>query len=174
MNAERVTWWVVFLAFSVVLFLVFFTVYIALLATTIPEGVAYILGLAIFLLLGNRLLFGYGSMILTLDNLIEGREVNRENLINKAKQPSEMVSEASNLSLVIMWLKDLDHYRYTYYGLFSLLMLLALLSKLKLFGSLAVGNYVEGSFWGASTVTVVVWSLDIIAHYLMGKASEKV
>ncbi len=170
MSAERVTWWSVFAVFFIILLLTFFTAYISLLALTIPEGLAYIVGLIIFLLLGNRLLFGYAGLLITLENLLKEEELDRDRLVEKSKAPLEMVKDLSNIALIALWLKDVDYYRYTYYGIFSLLMLFALLSKMDL---IEFGNYVEGSFWGASAVTVLIWSLDISAHYLMGRILEK-
>ncbi len=173
MSTERVTWWVVFGVFSIVLLSTLFGAYITLFALTIPEGLAFLLGLIVFLLLGNRLLFGYSSLTLTLDAFLSDREIDRRKLMGRAKGPAELTKELSILSLILMWMKDLDYYRYAYYSMFSLLLLIAVLTKLNLFGSLSVGNYVEGSFWGACVVTLFVWSLDTISHYLVGEALAK-
>ncbi len=170
MSAERATWWSVFAVFLIILLLTFFTAYVSLLAVTIPEGLAYVTGLVIFFLLGNRLLFGYAGLIITMDHLLKEEELDRERLIEKTKTPLEMVKDLSNLTLIGLWMKDVDYYRYSYYGIFSLLLLLALLSRMKL---VEFGNYVEGSFWGAATVTTLVWSLDMTAHYMIGKILEK-
>lgn len=170
MSAERATWWSVFAVFLIILLLTFFTAYVSLLAVTIPEGLAYVTGLVIFFLLGNRLLFGYAGLIITMDHLLKEEELDRERLIEKTKTPLEMVKDLSNLTLIGLWMKDVDYYRYAYYGIFSLLLLLALLSRMKL---VEFGNYIEGSFWGAATVTTLVWSLDMTAHYMIGKILEK-
>ncbi len=170
MSAERATWWSVFAVFLIILLLTFFTAYVSLLAVTIPEGLAYVTGLVIFFLLGNRLLFGYAGLIITMDRLLKEEELDRKRLIEKTKTPLEGVKDLSNLTLIGLWIKDVDYYRYAYYGIFSLLLLLALLSRVKL---VEFGNYVEGSFWGAATVTTLVWSLDMTAHYLIGKILEK-
>ncbi len=170
MSAERVSWWSVFAVFLIMLLLTFFTAYISLLALTIPEGIAYVMGLIIFLLLGNRLLFGYAGLVITIDRFLNEEELDREKLLEKTKTPLDIVKSLSNLTLIGLWMKDVDYYRYAYYGVFSLLLLLALLSRMKL---IEFGNYIEGSFWGAATVTTLVWSLDITAHYLIGKIFEK-
>ena len=57
-------------------------------------------------------------------------------------------------------LKDLDYYRYAYYGVFLLLTLFTLLTKFNLLGDFVIGRYVEGVFWGAATVTFFVWGLE--------------
>ncbi len=173
MSGERITWWTVFGIFALILLLTLWGAYITLFAVSIPEGVAFLLGFILFFLLGNRLLFGYANLIITLDTYLSDGELSREKLIDKAKEPRELVGELSLLSLIALWLKDIDYYRYAYYGVFALLLLMAVLTKLNLFGSLTVGNYIEGSFWGALVVTFLVWSLDIMTHYLMGEAIEK-
>ncbi|WP_457600147.1 hypothetical protein [Hydrogenivirga sp.] len=173
MSAERVTWWVVFAVFSLILLSTLFGAYIAVLAVAIPEGLAFLLGLIAFLLLGNRLLFGYSNLILALEGFLSERELDRERLIKKTGEPLERVKELGVLSLLGLWLKDIDYYRYAYYGIFTLTLLLSLLTKLNLLGSLSVGNYIEGAFWGAAVVTFLIWSLDVVSHYLMGEALER-
>ncbi len=167
MNGERLTWWVVFGAFALILMLSLLGIYISFVAFTLPEGVAFLLGFMIFLLLGNRLVFGYSNLILTLDAVASGGEIDRRKLLNKLKEPVQITENLSDLSLIALWVRDLDYYRYAYYGIFALLLLLAVLTKLNLFGSLSVGNYVEGSLWGAAVVTFVVWSLELMSRYLL-------
>jgi len=167
MSAERATWWVVFGIFFLILLATLFGIYITLLVSAVPEGLAFLLGFIVFLLLGNRLLFGYSNLILTLDTFLSTGEIDRQKLLSRAKEPAELTKELGIPSLIFMWMKDLDYYRYAYYGIFSLLLLVAVLTKLNLLGSLSIGNYIEGSFWGASVVTFFVWSLDITSHYLV-------
>jgi putative Ca2+/H+ antiporter (TMEM165/GDT1 family) len=173
MSKERLTWWVIFGIFSIILLMTLTGAYITLFAMSIPEGLAFVLGLIIFLLLGNRLLFGYAGLVVTLEDFLAEREIEREYVASKSKEPLEITKELSLISLLTLWLKDLDYYRYAYYGIFSLLLLTAVLTKLNLFGSLTIGNYIEGSFWGASVITFFVWALDLMSHYLMTEAMEK-
>lgn len=165
MSLESVVWWFWFTLFFMIL-LNFFTSFFSLLAFIGPGSLAYFTGLVLFLLLGNRLLFGYAGLLITMDRFLKEGELDRGKLVKKINAPLEMVKDISSTALVAMLLKDLDYYRYVFYGIFSLLLIFALLSRLKF---TELGNYIRGSFWGAATVTFFVWSLDVIVHYLVNR-----
>ena len=74
MNWERVAWWIFWLTFALVLVIAFYGVSLAILTATSVEF-AYLLGLVSFLLLGNRLLFGYGWIANLLDHVISIKKV---------------------------------------------------------------------------------------------------
>ena len=166
MNWERVAWWIFWLTFAFALVIAFYGVSLAIITATSVEF-AYILGLVSFLLLGNRLLFGYGWIANLLDTVISVKEVTlaqkeavKKRLEKKNFEPLEKLEELSFKALIMLALKDLDYYRYAYYGVFLLLTLITLLTKFNLLGDLVIGKYVEGVFWGAATVTFFVWGLE--------------
>jgi len=89
------------------------------------------------LILGNRLLFGYGWIANLLDNVISFKQITseyRQKLEKRLedKQPEEVIKEFSFRALLILALKDLDYYRYAYYGAFMLLVLITLMAKFNL------------------------------------------
>ncbi len=166
MNYEKIAWWIFWLSFGFVLVLLFYGISITFLTATSVE-LAYILGVLSFLLLGNRLLFGYGWIANLLDGVISSKEIQsydreklKDRLEKKNFEPEERLRELSFTALVMLALKDLDYYRYAYYGVFLLLAVLTLLAKFNMLGNFVIGRYIEGVFWGASTVTFFVWGLE--------------
>ncbi|WP_457643428.1 hypothetical protein [Persephonella sp.] len=164
MNYEKIAWWVFWGAFTLLIAMLFFGLSILFLTATSVEF-AYLLGLFSFLILANRLLFGYGWIVNILDRVIEVKKVEdsfrrkiEEKLQNK--EPAEHIKDLSFRALLILSFKDLDYYRYAYYGLFLLLVLLTLMAKFNLLGEFVIGKYLEGVFWGAATVTFFVWGVE--------------
>ncbi len=170
MNYEKLAWWIFWLAFGLVIFLLFYGLTLAIFSST-PIELTYLLGVVSFGLFANKLLFGYGWMANILDNVISNEEV-KEDILNSAKdrlnkhniQPKESIDYLSFSALITLILKDLDYYKYAYYGIFMLLALLTLLTKFNLLGNLIVGKYIEGLFWGAATTTFFVWGLEQLAR----------
>ena len=166
MSWERIAWWVFWFSFGFIIAMLFFGFSVAFLTATSVE-IAYLLGLFSFLLLGNRLLFGYGWLanlldaVISIDNVLdEYKERLEQRLSQKNIQPVESIKDLTFKSLIILALKDLDYYRYSYYGLFLLLTIFTLLAKFNLLGDIIVGKYIEGVFWGAATATFFVWLLE--------------
>ncbi len=166
MNWERIAWWIFWITFGFILFLIFMGISIAFITATSVEF-AYILGLLSFLLLGNRLLFGYGWIASILDTVISTKQITerqkdllKERLEKKNYEPLEKLQELSFKALIMIFLKDLDYYRYSYYGIFLLLTLITIMTKFNLLGEFVIGKYIEGVFWGAATVTFFVWGLE--------------
>ena len=129
-----------------------------------PEDVAFILGFLSFWLLANRLLFGYGQFINFAELLLQGREYDREYVMSRISLPRQILETLALSVLLITWLRELDKYKYTYYTAFLLITLLSVLFKFNLLGYGLVGNYIEGTFWGAAVVTFIVFALELIAH----------
>ncbi len=166
MNWEKIAWWIFWLTFALVLVIAFYGVSLAILSATSVEF-AYLLGLISFLLLGTRLLFGYGWIANLLDKVISLKKITfsqkealKERLERRNLEPLERLQDLSFKALIMIALKDLDYYRYAYYGIFLLLTLFTLLTKFNLLGDFVIGRYVEGVFWGAATVTFFVWGLE--------------
>ena len=173
MKAERVVWWVILalLAGGVALALAGVTGW--LLLPSYPEEGAFLIGLVGFWLMANRLLFGYGALLTTIDKALKGEALDRGFLESRTREPLERLKELAEVSLILMWLRELEHSRYTYYGLFFLLAMLTLLTKLNLLGEMVLGNYLEGTFWGASVITFLVWALEITARNGLGQLMVK-
>ncbi len=169
MNFERIAWWIFWLSFAFVLVLAIYGLSISILLAT-PAELSYIIGLIAFLLLGNRLIFGYGWLTNFLEVIITQKQVTAQD-IQKIKDKMErntydftqMLKDLSLKFIVSLFLKDLDYYRYAYYVGFVLVTVLTIMSKFNLLGDLIVGRYVEGVFWGAATATLFVWGLEQLA-----------
>ena len=142
-----------------------------------PEDVAFLLGFLSFWILANRLLFGYGQFINFSELLLSGIEPDRDYIMGKIGQPRPLMETLALPFLMIAWLQELDKYKYTYYTAFLLLTLLSVLFKFNLLGYGIVGNYIEGTFWGAAVITFIVFSLELIAHTyvddIIGITTEK-
>ncbi|NPB08537.1 MAG: hypothetical protein GXN96_06375 [Aquificae bacterium] len=174
MRTESVFQWGLILLLAALLFFAFTGILVSFLVTALtPEGFAFLLGFIGAWVFANRLLFGYGSFLITADAILQDREVNREEIEKKTREPKERLEGLSLVSLMALWLQNLDYYRYAYYGLFTLLLILMLLSKFNLLGALIIGDYLEGAFWGAAVVTLFVFAFEITASYLLGKLEEK-
>ncbi|WP_029521592.1 hypothetical protein [Persephonella sp. IF05-L8] len=167
MNYEKIAWFIFWLTFGFLILMLFYGFSVLVLTATSVEF-AYLLGLVSFLILGNRLLFGYGWIANLLDNVISFKQITseyRQKLEEKLqdKQPEEMIREFSFKALLILAFKDLDYYRYAYYGIFLLLVLITLMAKFNLLGEMVIGKYIEGVFWGSATAVFFVWGLEQLA-----------
>ncbi len=129
-----------------------------------PEDIAFLLGFLSFWLLANRLLFGYSQFINVSELLVSGIEPDRNYIMDRIGQPRSFLETLSIPFLLMAWLQELDKYKYTYYTAFLLITLLSILFKFNLLGYGIVGNYIEGTFWGAAVITFIVFSLELIAH----------
>ncbi len=129
-----------------------------------PEDVAFVLGFLSFWLLANRLLFGYGQFINFAELLLGGSDYDRDYVQSRLSLPHHILEPLTLSALLLVWLRELDKYKYTYYTAFLLITLLSILFKFNLLGYGLVGNYIEGTFWGAAVITFIVFSLELIAH----------
>ncbi len=169
MNWEKIAWWIFWLTFGFVLAILFFSLTVSILTATSVE-LAYLLGLVVFLIYGNKLIFGYGSIASVLDAVIQAKQVSfldkekvKKKLEEKGVLPLEKLEELSFRALILIAFKDLDYYRYAYYGAFLVIVILTILTKFHLLGELVIGKYVEGVFWGGVTATFFVWGLETLA-----------
>jgi len=168
MNFERLAWWLFWFSFGLVILILFYGLTILFITSTSVE-LAFILGLISSLLMANKLLFGYGSVANLLDNVISLNEIKEEHKdkikenVNKRFIPLEQIEKFSFATLISLALKDLDYYRYAYYSVYMLLVVITILAKFNLLGEFVLGKYVEGVFWGATTTTFFVWGLEQLA-----------
>ena len=166
-NLERVVWSLVFIFLLVFLFVQLLG--LALSWPLFPEDWAFILGLLLFWLLANKLLFGYGLYISLADRFLADAELDEARLRARISQPLEWLRPLALASLLVAWLNELDKYRYTYYAAYLVVALLAILSKFDMLGYNIIGNYLEGAFWGATVVSLFVFALDLVAHTYPGE-----
>ena len=164
---ERLLWSLVFILLVALLAAQIFGV--ALSGLLFPEDWAFLLGLLIFWLLANKLLFGYGLYISLTEGFLADAELDEAGLRNRIRQPEEWLRPLALASLLVAWLNELDKYRYTYYAAYLIIALLAMLTKFNLLGYNLIGNYLEGAFWGATIVSFFVFALDLIAHTYPGE-----
>jgi len=135
-----------------------------LLAT--PQELAMILGFAGFMLLGSRLVWGYGALSAFAEAVSRGESPDR----SQAEAGSQL-AEAEKLSvetLLGFWLAALDPYRYAFMAVYILLLLIVLALKLALpvttlWGWITGSSLIEGVFWGASVAALLVWALAAVA-----------
>jgi len=169
MKYERLMWLFLWISFLIILFLIMFGVAIAIFSST-PVELTFLLGLVAFGLFANKLLFGYGWIASILDKVISKKEIEKEHMENLRErlqdgniQSREITDYLSFSTLIMLLFKDLDYYRYTYYGIFMVIALLTVLTKFNLLGDIIVGKYLEGLFWGAATITFFVWGFEQLA-----------
>ncbi|WP_461831907.1 hypothetical protein [Aquifex sp.] len=174
MMVQSIVQWILIISLAVLLTLTFTGFFISTLVLTLtPEGLAFLFGFLGALVFANKLLFGYGSFLITAEAFLANKEINRRELSKKTEEPKERTENLSIPSLLMLWLHNLDYYKYAYYGIFTLLLILTFLSKFNLLGSLVIGNYLEGAFWGASVITLFVFALEITSGYLLNKIFEE-
>ena len=166
-NIERLVWSLVFILLLV--FLIVQLLGLALAWPLLPEDWAFILGLLVFWLMANKLLFGYSLYINLAENFLSDVELDEAKLRRRIHQPEEWLRPLALASLLVAWLNELDKYRYTYYAAYLVVALFAILTKFNMLGYNLIGNYLEGAFWGATVVTFFVFALDIVAHTYPGE-----
>jgi len=147
--------WIWFLLLAALLF--FGATFLAAKAT--PEELAFFLGLFGFFLLANPLIFGYAGLLNFLGDAARG-QARAETAYKALGTPIELQDEKAALTLALLWFNQLAPYRYAYYGLFLLLLLVALAPQLAgpVFGW---GGVLIGLMWGAAVPTVVVFGLEL-------------
>jgi len=145
-----------------------------LLAT--PQELAMLLGFAGFMLLGSRLVWGYGAIGAFAEAIGRG-----ENPDRAPAEAGSQQAEAEKLSIETLlgfWLVALDPYRYAFMAVYVLLFLISLALKLVLpvtsFWSLFTGSsLIEGVFWGASVAALLVWALGAVAAEQVAELAKK-
>ena len=150
---KRALAWLWFLLLALILFFG-----AALFAKATPEELAFALGLFGFLLLANPLLFGYAGLLGFLTEVQAG-SARPERVAEATNAPLELLKDLAGAALAAFWLRELAPYRYTYYGLFLVLLLVALAPQLA--GGWAFAGVLTGVLWGASVPTVLVFGLEL-------------
>ncbi|MEO2083180.1 MAG: hypothetical protein ABGX12_04045 [Desulfurobacteriaceae bacterium] len=173
---QRAVWWIALTLFSLTIAFGLFLMTASVAAN--PEAAAFILGLLGFWLFANRLIFGYGAISNTAEKVIEGEDVNKEEIAEKvAKSPeaakAQKLEELEAAALLSMWYGVLEPFKYAYYLGFFLLFLVAALCELNILSSVIFGPVVEAVTLGAAVPTLLVWSLEWLARQQVSSALEK-
>jgi hypothetical protein len=129
-----------------------------------PEDRAFLMGLLLFWLLANNLIFGYGRYMLMADRFLAGASLDEGVLRQRAGLPEGWPITPPPAALFAAWLADLDRRRYAYYAVYGVMALFTLLTRFNLLGYDIMGNFLEGAFWGASVATFLLFALDLYAH----------
>ncbi len=131
----------------------------SLFASATPEELAFALGLFGFLLLANPLLFGYAGLLGFLAEVQAGT-ARPERVAEATRTPLALLENLAGVALAAFWMRELAPYRYAYYGLFLLLLLVALAPQLA--GGLVFTGVLTGVLWGAAVPTVLVFGLELV------------
>lgn len=145
-----------------------------LLAT--PQELALLLGFAGFMLLGSRLVWGYGAISAFVEALGRGEEPDRA--AAEAGSQQAQAEDLSDVALVSFWLAAFDPYRYAFIAAYVVLFLATMALKLELpiisfWGWITGSSLIEGVFWGASVAVLLVWTLGAVAAAQVADLAQK-
>jgi hypothetical protein len=137
-----------------------------------PQELAMLLGFAGFMLIAGRLVYGYGGLVAFVEAALGGSEPDRSRAEAESRVP-----EPERLGLAALagfWLAALEPYRYAFYAVYLLLLLVVLAAKLvmplpSMWAWISGTSLIEGVFWGASIVALLVWALGAAAAALTAK-----
>ncbi len=142
----------------------------ALFTGATPEELAFALGLFGFLLLANPLLFGYTGLLSFLTEVQAGT-ARPEQVAEATRAPLALLENLAGVALAAFWMRELAPYRYAYYGLFLLLLLVALAPQLA--GGFLFAGVLTGVLWGASVPTVLVFGLELVTLARIAALAQK-
>ena len=173
---QRVLWWIAFGLFIAVIVLGIFL--FSLVIAAHPEAAAFVIGFLGFWLFANRLIFGYGGIANAAKAFLDGEIPDKSEIAQKiAKSPEaaqlQKLEDLSVAALLSMWLSSLEPFKYAYYLGFFLVFLIATLFELNIISSIVIGPIAEAVMLGAAIPTLLVWGLELLASYYVGKAVVK-
>ncbi|HIC99978.1 MAG TPA: hypothetical protein EYP05_01365 [Piscirickettsiaceae bacterium] len=162
---EQVLYWSMLFAVAVFVALLFFNLIVR---PWLPEEVAFVLGFALFYLLANRLLFGYGHLSAYLDKL--AKEAVTEADKRKAYEKSGahkhgLMEQLTHFGIATIWLDRYEPYRYTYLGIYLAMATLVIVLNLSPISGLITGSVLEGVFWGGTVVSLFVLAADTMVRW---------
>ena len=131
-----------------------------------PQELAVLMGFAGFMLLASRLVWGYSALLDFVGALHRGEEPDRS--VAEAAVRTPQAEDLPAKVLAGFWLAALEPYRYAFFAVYSLLLLIVLALKLSVpllsaWDWLTGGSLIEGVFWGASVAALIVWALSAAA-----------
>ncbi len=137
-------------------------------AVPLPQEIAFALGLLVFALLGNRLLFGYGFLVSYLQAVRAGRTDPKQDqraFMRSRAWPVHRIGDLTRAGIAVFWAERLDPERYAYFVAFVLLLLVTMVTALDPVASLVAGSYLEGAAWGAAVPAFLVFLLEALARW---------
>lgn len=141
-----------------------------------PQELAFVLGLAGFMLLGARLVWGYGALAVFAQAALAGKEPDRGRAEAEVRLPEP--ERLGLAALAGLWYAALEPFRYAFYAAYTLLFLITLASKLVLplpdaWAWITGSLLLEGVFWGASVAVLLVWALSQLAGALAAELARR-
>ncbi len=136
--------------------------------TPLPQEIAFALGLLVFALLGNRLLFGYGFLVSYLQAVHAGRTDPKQDqraFMRSRAWPVHRAGELTRAGVALFWAERLDPDRYAFFGAFALLLLVTAVTALDPVANLLTGGFLEGAVWGAAVPVFFVFLLEALARW---------
>ena len=162
---EQVLYWSMLFAVAVFVALLFFDLIVR---PWLPEEVAFVLGFALFYLLANRLLFGYGNLSAYLDKVARDEVTDADKLKAYEKSGASkhgLVEQLTHFGIATIWLDRYEPYRYTYLGIYLALATLVIVLNLTPIAGLTTGSILEGVFWGGTVVSLFVLAADMLVRW---------
>lgn len=162
---EQVLYWSMLFAVAVFVALLFFGLIVR---PWLPEEVAFVLGFALFYLLANRLLFGYGNLSAYLDKLAkeEVTEADKHKAYEKSGAIKHgLMEQLTHFGIATIWLERYEPYRYTYLGIYLAMATLVIVLNLSPISGLITGSVLEGVFWGGTVVSLFVLAADTMVRW---------
>ncbi len=167
MNKERAVWWGIFIISLIILYLSIF--YMSLYVTSNPESFAFLFGGLGFWLFANRLIFGYGSIVDSINKYIENEKIDKQKLAEKSNHHLMNLYDFSIPSLFVLWKGAIEPYRYTYYFAFFFTLALDILFETHVFTISYIAVSIKAFMLGASIPTLIVWGLDLLSNHSINK-----
>ncbi|NPA34722.1 MAG: hypothetical protein GXO48_07340 [Chlorobi bacterium] len=142
------------------------------LTVTFPELAVFLASMLIFFLLSRRLIFENAFIIGFLSKIANGEPIEAKQVIGKMRGHPDVFSGWTPLSILSYWKNTIDVYRYTFYSLFALLLLLALIARFTALQTPLIAVFLETAVMGALIPVYFVWAYDSLASYYLNNALE--
>ncbi len=142
------------------------------LTITFPELSVFLASMLIFFLLSRKLIFENAFIISLLMEINKGVAVETKEVIDKMKGNPNMFVGWTTLSIIAYWKSTIDGYRYTFYSLFALLLLLTFVSRFIAIQVPILPVFLESAVMGALIPVYFAWSFDWLASYYLNNTSS--
>ncbi len=138
---------------------------------TFPELSVFLVSMFMFFLLSRKLIFENAFIISFLSEINKGKSVNSKEVIDKMKGNPNMFTGWQIVSILAYWKSTVDGYRYTFYSLFALLLLLTFISRFIALQVPILPIFLESAVMGALIPVYFAWAFDWMASYYLSRAS---
>ena len=138
---------------------------------TFPELSVFLASMLLFFLLSRKLIFENAFIIGFLSEIMRGGKVESQQVIDKMKSNPDFFAGWTTLAILSYWKSTIDGYRYTFYSLFALLLLLGLIVRFASIQLPFLAVFFESAIMGALIPVYFAWAYDTMASYYMRRAS---